>query len=159
MSGKQWQTPSVWQISWDELRFMLEISRLQDYTAGLNDPDQVLDAARRFTVDMLDDVVRNGRIPSRWLLGRVSAELKAAYWPEGGTASKQERYSREQGFCMAARAQIDWLAANQYRNASNPRTKAEEKVAEIHGLSVFGLRNRLKRYRDHARKLNGGVED
>jgi hypothetical protein len=98
----------------------------------------------RCVVDLLD----SGHTPSRNMLRMISGELKAAWWPD----RKQHQRSKEWAFLACVQQEINFWAGKKYGNARGARTKAEQDIAEMHGLSVSGLRKKLARFRARLKK-------
>ena len=89
----------------------------------------------RMVVDLLDA----GHTPSPEMLRMISGELKEKWWPVG-SPNKQRQHSKESAFVYAVQQEINYRAADKYGNARGARTKAEQDVAEMRGLSVDALR-------------------
>jgi hypothetical protein len=146
-----WRTPRVEQIydafaepeAWDDQRAMMEHEALVKYTTGVDEKD-LPEALQHMVVDLIDA----GHYPSRYMLRMIGGELKSLYWPHGGSAKKERQHSKKRAWLYHERALIDYLAATKYAGADNPRTKAEEEFAAMHGITVKSLRR--KRERHHA---------
>ena len=127
-------------------RWMLEYLAQHLYTFGVHEDDPP-EAMHRMVVDLLDE----GHTPSREMLLMLSGELKEMWWPVG-SPNKQRQHSKELAFVYGVQQEINYCAAKKYRNARGARTKAEQDVAEMRGLSVAALRKRLERFRARLKK-------
>jgi hypothetical protein len=139
------------ELPWrtDSQRWRVEIEAQRKYTAGVHG-DDLLEAVHRMVVDLLDA----GHIPSRDMLRMISGELKTAWWPD----RKQHQRSKEAAFLNYVQQVIKYRAAKAYGNAPGARTKAEQDIAEMHGLSVSGLRKKRARFSKRVKEREAALE-
>jgi hypothetical protein len=131
---------------------MIELMAQHKYTLGIQEYD-LPEAMHRMVVDLLDE----GHTPSREMLRMISGELQEKWWPVG-SPNKQRQHSKESAFVDAVQQEINYRAAEKYGNARGARTKAEQDVAEMRGLSVEALRKRLERFRARLKKRKAALE-
>jgi len=133
-------------------QWMIELMAQHKYTLGIQE-DDLPEAMHRMVVDLLDE----GHTPSREMLRMISGELQEKWWPVG-SPNKQRQHSKESAFVYAVQQEINYRAADKYGNARGARTKAEQDVAEMRGLSVDALRKRLERFRARIKKREASLE-
>ena len=133
-------------------RWFIEFVAQYKYTLGIQE-DDLPEAMHRMVVDLLDE----GHTPSREMLRMISGELQEKWWPVG-SPNKQRQHSKESAFVYAVQQEINYRAADKYGNARGARTKAEQDVAEMRGLSVEALRKRLERFRARLKKREAALE-
>jgi hypothetical protein len=134
-----WRMPTVEQAydafserqDWE--RFWIEQDLLGKYVHGVSS-DDLEEAAHHWIVDLL----KMGHYPSRQMLGNICSELQRLYWPD--QHRKQRQRIREQALLWHDHDLKAHLARTKYGNVHGAQTKAEQDVAERHGLTVFGLR-------------------
>jgi hypothetical protein len=155
-----WRMPTVKQAydafsepqAWDDMRFWTEQDIQQWYLHGVSS-DNLEEAVHHWIIDMLD----MGHYPSRHMLRQISGELQRLYWPDQGSHSKQRQRTREYALLWHDRDLKAHLARTKYGNRHGAQTKAEQDVAEMHGLTVSGLRQRHVRYRARVKKATDAL--
>jgi hypothetical protein len=151
---KEWRTPVVEELPChdaDAQRSNVESWWLRQYIDGRSDPEDLLEAMRHMTVDLIEA----GYYPSRHMLRMWCGDYKALCWPDQGSPEKERRRSREWAWLDVLQGQIEYLAATKFCNEPDPKAAAERAIAGEHKISVRSLHRKRDRYRLEAKKSAG----